>query len=73
MHPAAASPEHRAAPDAGRVDPGPPFDVAPDDPRLPVVAEQLEARLARFCEGMPAESFARLVQHAARIRLRWPA
>ena len=49
-----------------------PLDVAPDDPRIARVAEQFAERFRPYCAGMPEEAFARLVRHAAWIRLRWP-
>jgi hypothetical protein len=53
--------------------PLPPLAIAPDDPRLAPLAEELAARFGRHCAGMPAEAFARLVRRAAWIRLRWPS
>ena len=50
-----------------------PLDIAADDPRLAPLAAELAARFRRHCAGMAPDAFERLVQHAAYIRLRWPA
>ena len=50
-----------------------PLDIAPDDPRLAPLAAELAERFSRHCAGMAPDAFERLVQHAAYIRLRWPA
>ena len=61
-----------SAPRAGGV-PVPPLPVAPNDPRIGPLAAEFAARFGRYCDGMPAEAFERLVRRAAWLRLRWPS
>jgi hypothetical protein len=49
----------------------PPFEVSPDDPRLPGVRATVAARLVRFRDGMTDEQFETLVSDVARFHLRW--
>jgi hypothetical protein len=50
---------------------GPPYEVSPDDPRLPALQAEVEARLASVRDGMADAEFSRLVDDVARFHLRW--
>jgi hypothetical protein len=50
---------------------GPPYDVRPDDPRLPALTKAVRTRLSVVCDGMSDAEFARLVSDVAHFHLRW--
>lgn len=50
---------------------GPPYDVAPDDPRLPQLRARLARRLAGVLAALPPEVAARTLDDIAHFELRW--
>ena len=48
-----------------------PYQLQPDDPRLPAIRAKVAERLRPVCAEMPDDAFELLLRDVAAFRLRW--